>query len=68
MKKNELTQEEFDIISQETEIMRFLNHPGIITVKETLEDKNNIYIITEIVEDGDLFSYIKNNQFLEGIN
>lgn len=47
--------------------MRFLNHPGIITVNETLEDKNNIYIVTELVADGDLFSYIKNDHFLEEI-
>jgi len=35
--------------------MRFLKHPGIINVENSLEDKNNIYIITEIVKGGDLF-------------
>lgn len=35
--------------------MRFLKHPGIINVDKTIEDKNNIYIITEIVKGGDLF-------------
>lgn len=29
--------------------MRFLNHPGIINVYDTVEDKDNIYIVTELV-------------------
>lgn len=66
MQKRDLTQEEIQFISYETETMRYLSHPGIITVFETFEDKNNIYIVTELVSDGDLFQYIHQNEFLEG--
>lgn len=55
MNKKELTLEEIQFISYETEIMKFLHHPGIINVVNSIEDKNFIYIITELVSDGELF-------------
>ncbi|KRX08460.1 Protein kinase-like domain [Pseudocohnilembus persalinus] len=67
IKKAELTPEEMQVISYETETMRFLNHPGIINVYDTMEDKDNIYIVTELVSDGDLFQYITKNHFLEEV-
>lgn len=46
--------------------MKFLKHPGIIKVEKTIEDKNNIYIITELVKGGDLYEYIGSKDYLEG--
>jgi len=38
----------------------------MIKLIDTVETKSNIYIITEIVKDGDLFDYIITREFLEG--
>ena len=46
--------------------MKFLNHPGVVKFKETMETTTHIYIITELVHGGDLFNYFANKEFLEG--
>jgi len=46
--------------------MKVLNHPGMIKLIETVETKSAIYIVTELVKDGDLFEYIVHREFLEG--
>jgi hypothetical protein len=38
--------------------MRLLNHPCIVKLNETIENKTHLYIITELVSDGDLFDFI----------
>ena len=50
----------------ETTVMKVLNHQNMIKLIETIETKSTIYIITEIVKDGDLFEYIVSRGFLEG--
>ena len=47
--------------------MKVLDHPNIIKLIDTVESKTHIYIITEIVKDGDLFDYIVNQEYVEGI-
>ena len=56
--KRPLKKEELDFLVKETETFRFLNHPGIIKVKESFENRTHIFIIAELVSDGDLFDYI----------
>lgn len=51
----------------ETTVMKVINHPRVIKLFETLETKTTIYIVTELVKDGDLFEYIVTREFLEGI-
>ena len=51
----------------ETSIMKFLDHPHVIKLHETIENRTHYYIVTEIVKDGDLFDYIINKEFLEGL-
>jgi len=63
--KTTLKQEEKEFILMETSIMKFLDHPHVIKLHDTIETKTHYYIITEIVKDGDLFDYIVNNEFLE---
>lgn len=38
----------------------------MIKLIDTIETKSDIYIVTEIVKDGDLFDYIVSREFLEG--
>jgi serine/threonine protein kinase len=53
------------MLANETEMFRFLNHMGIIKVKEIFENRSHIYIIAELVKNGDLFDYVLNEEFLE---
>lgn len=46
--------------------MKMLDHPTTIKLIETIEVKNNLYIIMELVRDGDLFDYVISKEFLEG--
>ena len=48
--------------------MKVLDHPNMIKLIDTIETKSHIYIVTEIVKDGDLFDYIINREFLDGKN
>ena len=38
--------------------MQLLNHKNIIKLLNKFEDKTNIYIVTELVPDGDLFDRV----------
>ena len=42
----------------EIEILKLISHPNILKIYEIFEDTNNYYIITEIVEGGELFEEI----------
>jgi hypothetical protein len=46
--------------------MRLLNHPCVVKLEETIENKTHWYIVTELVTDGDLFDYIMQKQYLAG--
>jgi len=63
--KNGLKPEEREFVLMETSVMKVLNHPAMIKLIETVETKSAIYIVTELVKDGDLFEYIVNREFLE---
>ena len=39
--------------------MRCLNHKNIIKLLEVFEGNQNLYLVQEFVEGGELFSYIK---------
>jgi len=63
--KKLLKPEEKEFLLSETSVMKILDHPNVIKLIDTIETKTHIYIITEIVKDGDLFDYIINREFLE---
>jgi calcium-dependent protein kinase len=45
-------------VAQEIEIMKFLDHPNIIQLHETLEDAKGIYLVMELCTGGDLLDRI----------
>jgi len=65
IEKKLLKQEEKEFLLSETSVMKVLDHPNMIKLIDTIETKTNIYIITEIVKDGDMFDYITSREFLE---
>lgn len=40
---------------REISILRQLNHPNIVSLKEVLKNKRHMFLITELVKNGDLF-------------
>ena len=42
----------------EIEILRSVDHPGIMKVFEFFKDKKRFFIISELYTGGDLYSYI----------
>ena len=55
-------------IYNEIELLKKLNHPNIVKYYKSFKEKNKIYIIMEYFDNGDLNTYIKVLQYLEGKN
>jgi calcium/calmodulin-dependent protein kinase I len=56
--KKKLTGDDFQSLKTEIQILSLLNHPNIIKLHETFDEGSDIYIITELVEGGELFDRI----------
>ena len=66
IQKSILKKDREEDFKQEIEILRQLDHPNIIKLKDVYEDDKKIYIITEFCYGGELFSKIKEkNRFRE---
>ena len=48
-----------DDLIDEIEVLRSVDHPGIIKVFEFFEDRKRFFIISELYVGGDLYQYIK---------
>jgi len=45
-------------IQNEIEIMKLVDHPNIVKAEAFAEDDKYIYIVTEYMEGGDLYSFM----------
>lgn len=45
--------------------MKLCHHPNIIKFLQEYKTKTHLYIVMELLEEGDLFEYVKKNSFLE---
>jgi len=45
--------------------LQTLDHPNIIKLYEYFEDKNNVYLVTEMCKGGELFEKIVEKEFFE---
>ncbi|EFW99101.1 serine/threonine-protein kinase [Grosmannia clavigera kw1407] len=48
-------------IEREVAILKLIEHPNIVKLYDIWENRNEIYLIMEFVENGDLFTYINCN-------
>ena len=55
-----LTKEDFENLKKELNIMNKFDHPNIVCFKNYQRTKNNLYIMMELCNGGDLKTYIKN--------
>ncbi len=56
--KSALTTEDMTLLTNEINILSMLSHPNIIHMSEFVDEKNKLYIVTELVEGGELFDRI----------
>ena len=45
-------------LRNEIAILKLVNHPNVIYLKYTCEDKEKIYIVTELIKDGDFLDFL----------
>jgi serine/threonine protein kinase len=48
-------------VKREIRILKFINHHNIIKLYEVLDTSNDIFVIMELAEGGELYDYIQNN-------
>lgn len=63
MKKQMMSQLDVELVKQEIEILKICQHPNLLRMLDVFENTEYIYIVTEILEGGDLFSYLEKRKF-----
>ena len=64
MNKNNMDSSDLELVRTEIEILKICQHPYIIKLYDIFENVDYIYIIMEYCSGGDLFSYLKNRNFI----
>ena len=62
VEKKRLNEQEKEMMRSEVAIMRLLNHNNVVQMKEVFEDKQKMYLVTELVEGGELFDRIRHKK------
>ncbi|MDR3736442.1 MAG: protein kinase [Acidobacteriaceae bacterium] len=63
MKKSAMTPQDVELVKQEIEILKMCQHPNLIKMLDVFENIEHIYIVMEVLEGGDLFSYLEKRRF-----
>mmetsp|Transcript_12274 Transcript_12274/g.21903 ORF Transcript_12274/g.21903 Transcript_12274/m.21903 type:complete len:343 (+) Transcript_12274:391-1419(+) len=63
MSKRALEDEDKEAIKREVEILQGLEHPNIIKLYGMYEDKDTFYVVTELLQGGELFDRIVDKEF-----
>lgn len=58
VQKKKLTDEDLASLAMEVQILHTMNHPHIIKLHEVFEENDEFFIVTELVEGGELFDRI----------
>ena len=61
IKKETMIKKKFLIpyMQREIEVLKSTDHPNIVRLLDMFEDDANVYIVTELMRGGDLFSYME---------
>lgn len=62
-KKKEMTPIDFGLVKTEIEILKVCQHPNIIKLYDMFENQDDIHIVMEYCEGGDLFGYLEQRGF-----
>jgi serine/threonine protein kinase len=63
--KPSLSEREREFLREEIQIIKLISHPNIVTMRETFETFNYMFIIMDAAEGGELFEHIKNYELEE---
>ncbi|PHJ18140.1 camk protein kinase [Cystoisospora suis] len=66
--KGKISGHERELLRSEMAILRLLNHPNVIYMKELLDTKETLYIVMELVRGGELFDLIQQNHRLSELH
>ena len=64
MKKSIMSSEDLELVKAEIEIMKICQHPNLIRMLDLFENIDHIYIVMELLEGGDLFTYLEKRKFV----
>lgn len=56
--KTRLNEAEKELLRSEISILKLLNHPNVVEMKEVFEDKKKMFVVLELAEGGELFERI----------
>lgn len=62
-KKKEMKPIDFGLVKTEIEILKMCQHPNIIKLYDMFENQDDIHIVMEYCEGGDLFAYLEQRGF-----
>ncbi|CAD8173435.1 unnamed protein product [Paramecium pentaurelia] len=62
--KQQISQNQVEAIKHEVEIMKLINHQYIVRLVESFENRSHIYLVTELIKDGDLYDYVEEKKYL----
>lgn len=66
LSKKNITEQELKDIANEVRIVKDLDHPNVMKMYEEYEDSKYLYIVTELIEGGELFDeLIRRKKFTE---
>ena len=63
LEKENLSSQEMDMIQNEIEILKICQHPNILKLYDVIENHEKLYIITELIEGPELYSYLEKENF-----
>ena len=63
--KNSKYKKNSKLLDREIEIMKSLSHPNIIRLYDVIRDRNTIYIVMEMCENGDFSKFLNNRPLRE---
>lgn len=63
MKKSAMSQLDVELVKQEIEILKMCQHPNLLHMLDVFENTEYIYIVTEVLEGGDLFAFLEKRKF-----
>lgn len=63
MKKSAMKPVDIELVKQEIEILKVCQHPNLLRMLDVFENTEYIYIVTELLEGGDLFAYLEKHKF-----
>lgn len=52
-------------VKREIKILKFISHQNIIKLYEVLDTTNDIFVVMELADGGQLYDYIQNNDIGE---